>query len=238
MKKDKPFPFSPMMVAAIRADRKWLTRRKVSDKDIAEMTRLGLAPDGEDMQLWAPYQPGDICYITEEHYVFGFWRKNGKKRPSGHEQWEFVPHNDSSDAVYFSDMLPAHALNFYKSMDKEFPSMLHTYKRLGRYMPRRYARMRIEIISVRGERLDDITHEDALAEGIAPACKDGNITKYGIPDRDGQPGGCDVGWPWSEYMYTPVAAFMKLWEKINGPKSVAANPWVWVYEFKVIEGEA
>ena len=30
--------------------------------------------------------------------------------------------------------------------------------------------------------------------------------------------------------------YQKLWTGINGPDSWAANPWVWVVEFKRIEG--
>lgn len=34
--------------------------------------------------------------------------------------------------------------------------------------------------------------------------------------------------------FDSVDSFFALWQKLNGTESLAANPWVWVYEFEVI----
>ena len=98
------------------------------------------------------------------------------------------------------------------------------------HMPRSASRILLEITGVRVERLQDISEEDAIAEGISR-----------VPFRP-----CD-GWPICDgYMVgkddgvTGLAAkastaYKKLWESINGPGSWDLNPWVWVVELKVLE---
>lgn len=83
------------------------------------------------------------------------------------------------------------------------------------HMRRRDSRILLEIVAVRVERLQDITEEQALAEGVASCEQD--------LDPDGN-------------CYTPVELFSILWSSINGTDSWNANPWVWVVEFKRVEG--
>lgn len=105
------------------------------------------------------------------------------------------------------------------------------------HMPRWASRITLEITGVRVERLNSINEHDAIAEGLAEISKDGRIYKYGIPDRDGYPGTDDFGWPWHEWERYPISAYSKLWQSIYGEESWQANPWVWVIEFKRVEGE-
>ena len=96
-------------------------------------------------------------------------------------------------------------------------------------------RQKLEIVSIRVERLHDITEEDAIREGLAKITKDGGRNwKYGIPDKDGLPGTDDIGWPWIEWEISARDAFKKLWVKINGDDSWKDNPWVWRIEFTVL----
>ncbi len=83
------------------------------------------------------------------------------------------------------------------------------------YMPRWASRLSLEIVSVRVERLNDISEADALAEGC---------------DTDRLPDGAGEGGEW----HCPTAWYADLWESINGAGSWAQNPWVWVVEFKVV----
>jgi len=87
------------------------------------------------------------------------------------------------------------------------------------YMPRWASRITLEIIAVRVERLQDISSADAIAEGIEPCASGGEWRNYldSAPNRDA---------------LTPRVSYRSLWESINGPGSWAANPWVWVVEFK------
>ena len=76
------------------------------------------------------------------------------------------------------------------------------------FMPRWASRITLEVTKVRVERLQDINRGGAMAEG----CPFMNIAKMTKP----------LGW------------YRDLWESINGPGSWAANPWVWVVEFRRI----
>jgi hypothetical protein len=83
------------------------------------------------------------------------------------------------------------------------------------HMPRWASRITLEIVSVRVERLQDITEECAKAEGCDNSNSEAAIT---------------VGW-----YERPRSAFIRLWESINGADSWLSNPWVWVVEFKRVE---
>jgi hypothetical protein len=83
------------------------------------------------------------------------------------------------------------------------------------HMFRADSRILLEIVCVRVEQLQDISDVDAVAEGIG-------LTKAAI--------GMQLTFPAGESM--AVNAYRQLWELINGAGSWAANPWVWVVEFK------
>lgn len=90
------------------------------------------------------------------------------------------------------------------------------------HMPRWASRLTLEITGVRVERLNSISQEDAQAEGMELT---GWRPTYSDPDSGGE-------------VWTPYDNFAELWESIYGEESWKANPWVWVIEFKRIEGGA
>ena len=79
------------------------------------------------------------------------------------------------------------------------------------HIPRALSRITLEIVSVRVERLNDISEEDAKAEGVMLPAR--TCTMYDGIWRDG---------------------YQELWEKINGPGSWVLNPWIWVVGFSRI----
>jgi hypothetical protein len=88
------------------------------------------------------------------------------------------------------------------------------------HMPRAASRIMLEVVSVRIERLREISEPDARAEGIV----DGGCVCCGEPE----PCGCPKPSPDAR------DAYVRLWESINGASSWNANPWVWVVEFRRI----
>ncbi|QAA74173.1 ASCH domain-containing protein [Klebsiella variicola] len=92
------------------------------------------------------------------------------------------------------------------------------------HMPRTASRILLEITGVRVERLNAISEEDARAEGII----DGGCLNCGEPE----PCGCANPEP------DATDAFAYLWQSIYGQENWNANPWVWVIEFKRVEGGA
>ena len=93
-------------------------------------------------------------------------------------------------------------------------------------MPKAYARIFLKVTNVRVERLQDISEEDAIAEGIIR-----------------------VGDGWKDYSYkkendayryrTPKQSYETLWNSINGKDAWEQNPYVFVYEFeRVAKSEA
>jgi hypothetical protein len=90
------------------------------------------------------------------------------------------------------------------------------------HMPRWASRLTLEVTDIRVERLQDISEEDALAEGIK-LWDDGfhwepNTEPFGAMRLIG---------------LTAKQAYMGLWEDISGCESLEANPWVWALTFKV-----
>ena len=81
------------------------------------------------------------------------------------------------------------------------------------FMPRSASRITLEIVSVRVDRLHDISEEDARNEGHEGR----GVTRYESEARD-----------W----------FRGLWDSINGKRagcSWSDSPWVWVIEFRRVE---
>lgn len=96
----------------------------------------------------------------------------------------------------------------------EYNPTIYNYERWtpSIHMPRWASRILLEITGVRVERLKSISDRDALREGCSTA--------------DMKSGDCVAD------------VFARLWASIYGSDSWNANPWVWVIEFKRVEGGA
>lgn len=87
-------------------------------------------------------------------------------------------------------------------------------------MPRWASRITLRVTGIRAERLQDISEEDARAEGAH--YHDGNPDEFGMCQR---------------LVVQAKDEFRHIWEALyhkDSPKAWHRNPWVWVYEFEVI----
>jgi hypothetical protein len=222
--KERQIIFKPDMVKAILEGRKTQTRRVIKLNKLPKIQEINHRPYLDSFEIITEkcryHLPlnevlkrcpcglvGDRLWVKEN---YAFPHKYDGHRP------RYVP-NDTK--VYYPASEDIGGLILRPSI----------------FMPRWASRITLEITSVRVERVQDISDQDAISEGLKPITKDGNIFKYGIPDRDGFPGGSDIGWAWQNWKNSPKAAYKRLWELINGAGSWDLNPWVWVIEFKMVE---
>jgi hypothetical protein len=208
--KERPIIFSAQMVQAILAGRKSQTRRAVNPK-----------PD----HFYDGYSGGWECATSGKCYLCG--DENGDKYPCpygspGEKLWV-------REAVLYTGNLMDETCRWVHEADCDDVALTRKCRKRcsSMFMPRWLSRLTLEITGVRVERVQDISEADAIAEGCI----------------DLEPADIPAGWTWSdgENVYVPGDAFqqyMRLWESINGPGSWAANPWVWVIEFKRIDPAA
>lgn len=219
--KEKPIPFSGPMVQAILGGRKTQTRRVVKLQHIkcykgaySQPCTKGYvfntaanslycsecgniveySPEGKDYcrTIDCPYPLGTRLWVRET------WADNIPGCPNGitYRADHIDPKGDG----------PANPIKWKPSI----------------YMPKEIARIWLEVVSVRVERVQEITEEDARAEG----CID-------FHDKIGDGKFDDV----AEFDLTARDAFAELWDSLNAKRGYGwdANPWVWVVEFKVVE---
>ena len=195
MTKERPIIFSGDMVNAILAGNKTQTRRVIKPQpwliDPAEKEyHKWECYDGKNYYLIeCPYgQPGDRPWVRE---TFGYITLAENevftaRRPDGCPVR--IYYKSEANREGWVDMVPW------------TPSV---------FMPRWASRIMLEIVSIRVERLQDISEADAFAEGIS--------------------GG--------DWLGDPVGEFKKLWNSINEKRGFGweTNCWVWVIGFKKLE---
>lgn len=160
-----------------------------------------------------PYSNLDDWFYNKGRCVYGL--------PNGSEIctellgiWDVCPYGKTGDFLWVRETFKTvetylepdfFGKYLYRAMgdtpDKWKPSL---------FMPKEAARIWLEIVDIKIERLHDIAEGDAVKEGI-------NLNN------------CSGDWK-----HTPVQEFELLWEKINGIESWNENPFVWAISFKVL----
>lgn len=201
--KERPILFSTDTVKAILEGRKSQTRR---------MVKLpGMDPNEVEFQRLFP----DHLY----HYTHEFWTTNRTHRKN-------CPYGQPGDRLWaresFRQPNPLGKPRYYYKADDITEGLSHLFRyKPSIHMPKAAARIWLEITEVRVEKLQDISKEDAEAEGVQ------KITVSGTDH-------------WKRYdgyqllASSPVVSFWSLWAMINGEESWEQNPWVWVVCFKVL----
>lgn len=177
---------------------------------------ISCKPNGPDnwVKEYGIYQPGDVLWIKETHYSFGEWvRVEGEFTTTGRQKMEFIndPHG-----------------GFTRFSPPEMVMTGHTnqagyYKRLARFMPKKFCRTFLEIEDVRIERVNTITEEDARLEGAGKSV----MPYFTIIDNHNVPS------PSTTLTY--VGGFCILWEKLHGLGTWLRGDWVYRIKYRVID---
>lgn len=223
--KERPILFSGPMVRAILEGRKTQTRRVAKN---SEHWGDGYGPDVIDgVPTWdyatnydgevqhntqedkpCPYgKPGDILYVKETWLPKIAHTCGTDGCDCCSVSVEYIADGTS---LFFPDneITPHWEIPVTALKGKNVPSI---------FMPRWASRILLEITDVRVERLHEISEEDAIAEG----CICTAVVNAAGDD------------------YTGLYAhehFYELWDSIHGEGAWLKNPWVWVVEFRVIDG--
>lgn len=153
------------------------------------------------------YQPGDVLWIKETHYAYGYWRDvEGTFTPSGRQKSKFHIANNGFHGVSFNP----------GQVESNSSEMLGWYKRLARFMPKKFCRTFLEVEEVRIERVNAITEEDAHLEGIKPL-------QTIVP---------------AEIKVRYQVGFINIWTKLHGVDAWLHNDWVYRIKFRRIEKPA
>jgi hypothetical protein len=188
---ERPILFSAPMVRAILDGRKTMTRRV-------------MRPQPEDY----PYHYGLAVYRVEKRCTYGvpgdlLWVR---------ETWATTEQ---------AGVHPSDAQIVYRATDPDWDTMEGWRWRPSIFMPRWASRLKLRITSVRVERVQEITEEDARAEG-APRSHQGDrphFSRHPVPND------------------THRLGFVHIWDSINAGRGFGwdTNPWVWVIGFEVVQ---
>lgn len=230
---DRPILFSSPMVRALLDGRKTQTRRIIKPQPPEIVTSAGvmsrsnegqtdewswLSGDPRDIDTWGcegefktRFRPGDLLYVREH------WRTR--------EAYDaLAPHKLVGDEPIF--YIADRHISGLPSGDR---TSLFGKHRQAMHMPRWASRLTLTVTDVRVQRLQDISEEDAIAEGIYRV--DGFTMRNGSDHAD---------WSWqSEDCSFDLngsnarEGYERLWNSINGTGSWEANPWVVAVSFSV-----
>lgn len=170
------------------------------------------------LEEWGKYHPGDVLWVKETYFSYGFWGDaEGEYTSTGRQKTIFCHMgNPVGPSLYYSNDMPDHITVRSKGCASGF------YKRLARFMPKKYCRTFLEIEDVRIERVQDITEDDARLEGAGKS-----VMPYFITNNPK----CEPAFP---TQLTHLGGFITLWEKLHGPDAWYHNGWVYRLKFKKI----
>ncbi|MDX5994928.1 hypothetical protein SIM71_22925 [Pseudomonas alcaliphila] len=243
--KERPILFSAPMVHAILEGRKTVTRRLMKPQpspcDADDQRGGHLWPSREhqtmlhvqeELQQWTglaghacPYgEPGERLWVRETWSDVNLQGAPGIAYRADDEVRDLMEDKsflDERGAFNYDD--PRCKPYHFACWSEDLLAGTEGRWRPSIHMPRWVSRILLEITAVRVERLQDISGDQAEAEGVdAAMCRQFLETS---PSR-------------FECKEAVIHGFAGLWASINGNESWHANPWVWVVEFKRVEQSA
>lgn len=204
---DRPIIFSAQMVRALLVGRKTQTRRVLRPQlgNIAqafEFTTGSWRFVGHDgvrvyQSFRPPFSNGDRLWVREAHALVP---SSAYRMSDGVAQ--VIDPSDRDYACVYRE-------GWERSAPRWRPSI---------HMPRWASRLTLIVTDVRVQRLQQISEEDAVAEGV-------------MSDTDGW---TDYLMPSTQCCQSARASFCSLWNSIHGPEAWDANPWLAAITFRTI----
>jgi hypothetical protein len=225
--KERPIIFNADMVRAVLDGRKTQTRRMLTPHHLKMIDAAASA--GECYPLESGSQHSNSQSYYREWCPFGavgdrLWVREAFRVHSRATDVATLVYKASEQQSWTQQThrVPIEKCNKPAVVDKWTPSI---------HMPRWASRITLEITGVRVERLNSISEADALTEGIR--------RRESTPVTD--PAYCNylatnLNDP-QEWFDRPSDSFISLWQSIYGAESWQHSPWVWVIEFKRVEGQ-
>lgn len=216
--KERPILFSGPMIRSIRRDAKTNTRRVIQ---YPRHTGAFVLMEMNDGTYW-PFVSMDGESTDDGHGCET--PMNCPYGQTGDRIWVKETHIRRGDrAIYRADHDPVEAAGLGGMYGGWTPSI---------FMFRKHSRITLEITNVRVQRLQEISDEDARAEGIEPNwC--GDLSGWNEQEHG-----------WFDYLageddppcYSPRESFRSLWNSINFKRGFGwdTNPWVWALSFKQV----
>lgn len=203
----KPIIFSTEMVKAILEGRKTQTRRIMKPQPQNKTAEIygGMGPLHEVV-----FTDGTVAYIKYEPDTVAWVR----------ESFCNIPVSPGGNARLSGKY-------YYKADEDIRPDGWRVPWKPSIHMPHAAARIFLCVRKIRAERLLDISDEDAIAEGFeGEVCNHDGSGAHGCTDC------MNSGW-----IEPPQLHFMYYWDELNEKRGYpwSSNPWVWVYEFEVIQ---
>ena len=226
--KQRGMPFTQSLIPHLLSGAKTQTRRVMKPPPYCPGGKFEPIVDGK--WLWIPKYEND----QDSHNI-----KSPPHRPGDliwvREAWKAYPDYDHltprqiiAEDPEFRPLYEADVGEHYSDGDSELifmPDAIAEWNSAGRYrnarfLPKALARIWLRVLDVRPERLQDITEEDAIAEGVeSMECGGGGFR-------------VDSGWSYRR-------GFAHVWGRLHKPPNDwADNGWVWRIEFERTERPA
>jgi hypothetical protein len=219
---DKPIIFSAPMVQALLAGRKTQTRRIVKPQPNID----GMGNFCHDGSNWGQHIDGTPCtkHFIAKKCPYGkpgdrLWVRENWRPLDGYSNWDVrVLYGADNAEEHFPDGFDLKGdWQWPKAASRGFVPSIH--------MPRWASRLTLIVTDVRVQRLQDISEEDAKAEGCGKAFEVQDL-RDAMHKLLGAASGETTG---STYRI----GFAHLWNSINGPDAWSDNPFVYAVSFIV-----
>ena len=216
---EKPILFSTELVQAILDGRKTQTRRVIKPQPDNKVNYVeSLKDDWWEFSQW--YPDGDGTLIDNKKCPYGkpadeLWVR---------ETWQALQHGSYEPFDCKPSQIPEQYADLrYKADEGETQ---YSWKP-SIHMPRWASRIQLSVDDIRVERVQEITEEDAKAEGIERTEWKYSTSPYRNYEYERMKPGHNCS--------TARKSFQTLWDSINADRDYSweSNPWVWVVEFSI-----